>query len=105
MVRYIKDEYGFNVPFIVRDKQTGNPFDLSGYTITFYMWLPNATSNKVNGGACVIDVAASGTCHYVVLSGDFDSPGSYNWELVLTAVGVERHARSDGNIEIKEEHA
>jgi hypothetical protein len=103
MVTYIKDEYGFDLPFTVRYKTTGLPFNLAGYTITFYMWLPNATV-KVNGGACVIDNAANGTCHYVVASGDFDTPGSYNWELVLTQVGVERHARSDGNIDIMEEH-
>lgn len=103
MVRYIKDEAGFNVPFIVRDRKTGNPFDLSGFTITFYMWLPSAAISKISAGAIVIDVAASGTCHYVVQANDFNAVGSYNWELKLVSGGTERKARSNGNIEIKEE--
>jgi hypothetical protein len=103
MVRYIKDEAGFDLPFIVRDRKTGDRFPLSGYTITFFMWLPDAVSSKVNGGAVVIDDAANGECHYVVQAGDFDTVGSYNWELRLVAGAVERKARSNGNIEIKEE--
>jgi hypothetical protein len=103
MVQYIKDEFGFNLNFTVKNKDDGTPFDLTGYTIKFYMWLPNEAA-KISAGVCVISVAASGTCYHVVTSGSFDTPGSYNWELILTKAGVERHARSNGNIEIMEEH-
>ena len=105
MPTYYEDEEGFNLCFEVKNKADGTAFDLAGYTIQLFMWLPSATVSKINAGACVIDAPASnGECHYVVAAGDFDTPGSYNWELVLTQAGVELHARGNANIVIKEEH-
>ena len=103
---YYEDEFGFNLCFTVTDRATGSAFSLVGYTIVLYMWLPSATVPKINGGVCVITNApgTDGKCHYPVTLTDFDTKGSYNWELVLTSAGVERHARGNGNITIKEEH-
>lgn len=104
MPKYYENEFGIKLCFTVRNKVAGTVFNLGGYTIKFYMWLPSATTPKIDTGTVDVDVAADGTCHYDVVLGDFDTPGSYNWELVLTQLGIELHARGDGNITIKEEH-
>jgi len=101
---YYKDDHGFKLCFVVKNKSDGTPFVLTDYTIKFYMWLPSATSSKVDAGIVNIDIAADGTCHHPVLATDFDVPGSYNWELILTKDGVELHSRGNANIVIKEEH-
>jgi len=104
MVVYYKDDFGFNLCFTVRNKTDGSAFDLTLYTIKFYMWLPSAAAPKVNAGVCNPIVAASGTCAYPVQAADFDTIGSYNWELILTKAGTEIHVRGNYNIVIKEEH-
>ncbi len=101
---YYEDDFGFNLSFAVKNKTDGSAFNLTGYTIKFYMWLPSATVSKINGGACNPVVATSGTCVYPVQAADFDTIGSYNWELILTKPGAELHARGNYNIVIKEEH-
>ncbi len=101
---YYKDDFGFNLCFTVRNKTDGLAFDLDGYTIKFYMWLPSATSSKVDSGVCNPDPAILGGCEYPVQAVDFDTIGSYNWELILTKAGAEIHVRGNLNIVIKEEH-
>lgn len=101
---YYKDDHGFKLCFTVKCKTDGSDFDLEDYTIKFYMWLPSAAASKVVDGIVNIDVAGSGTCHHPVLAADFDTVGSYNWELILTQPGVELHARGNYNIVVKEEH-
>ena len=101
---YYKDDHGFNLDFKITHKADGSDFNLAGYTIEFFMWLPSAAVSKVIAGIVNIDVAASGTCHHPILAADFDTVGSYNWELVLTQLGVEVHVRGNKNFIIKEEH-
>jgi len=101
---YYKDDYGFNLCFTVRNKTDNSPFDITGFDVRFYMWLPSAAVSKVNAGICNPAVAASGTCEYSVQPADFDTIGSYNWELILTQPGAELHARGNYNIVVKEEH-
>jgi len=101
---YYENDHGINLCFKLKCKYDDSAFDLTGYTIKFYMKLPSAAVPKVNGGVCVPDVPLTlGTCNYVVLAADFDTIGSYNWELILTKLGVEIHARGNYNIVIKEE--
>lgn len=101
---YQKDEFGFNLAFTIRERSDDGVFVLTGYTLKFYMWLPNATAPKINAGVVNIVDGASGTCVYPVAAGDFDTIGSYNWEIKLTKAGVERSAKGAPNIVIKEEH-
>ena len=97
------DEQGFNLPFAVKESD-GTAFVLTGYTIKFWMWLPNAATSKISNGTVVPDDEDAGTCHYVVQATDFNTAGSYNWELVLTSDSIERKARGEYNIVIEEEH-
>ena len=101
---YYENDHGFNLSFTVRNKSDGSVFDLTGYTIKFYMKLPSAAAPKVNGGVCNPDAPPTlGTCKYPVQAADFDTIGSYNWELILTQAGAKVHARGNYNIVIKEE--
>ena len=82
-----KGDYGYNLNFTVQDAD-GNAFNLTGYTITLKVWAPNVPGTLKFSGACTIDVAASGTCHYVLVSGNFDTVARYQAELELTKSGV-----------------
>lgn len=100
-MRIIQGDYGFDLNFTITDSD-GSALDLTNATITFKMALPRAVTSKVSG-ACTIDIAASGTCHYTLASGDTDTVGIYDWEVqcaystkVVTAKGSEQ-------IEIKAE--
>jgi hypothetical protein len=82
-----KGDYGYNLNFTVK-KADDTAFPLTGYTITLKMWKPGVPGTILTSGACVIDVAASGTCHRVVASGDFDTVGQYYAELEMTQAGI-----------------
>lgn len=78
-----KGDFGYNLNFTVKDDD-GTVFVLTAYTITMSVWAVDMPETIVVTGACVIDVAASGTCHYVVVSGDFATAGEYLVTLRLT---------------------
>ena len=81
-------DYGQTIPFIVQDS-TATALNISTYTVTLNVWLPATPSTLAVTGACTQDVPASGTCHYDVLTGDFDTAGVYLGQLVLTKEGEE----------------
>jgi len=83
---------GFNLEFTVTEDDD-TAFDLTNYTVTIKVWHKNLIGSLVVDSACVVDVAASGTCHYVVTDGDFDSAGDYMVELELTQSGVVESTR------------
>lgn len=68
----------------LKDEQ-GAAVDLTGASCKFHMGIAGSPA-KINATA-VIDVAASGTVHYVWASGDTDTPGTYEaeWEVTYTA--------------------
>ena len=76
-----KGTYGVNLHFVVYDND-GTVHDLTDLTVTFKVWKQGQTA--IVSGTCTIDVAASGTCHYTIADGDFDTVGQYLWELELT---------------------
>jgi len=78
----VKDDYGYTLNFVFKD-DTGTVVDLSGLTVTFKMRLINSTTVFLSK-TCVIDVAASGTCHYNVVDGDMSNAGIYTYELEAT---------------------
>lgn len=81
-----KGDYGYNLAFTVTDAD-GAAYNLTGYTVTLKLWRPMKPGTLVLSKACTIDVAASGTCHYTVASGDFATAKTYAGELEATATG------------------
>jgi len=79
-------DFGYTIPFIVQDS-TGTALNISTYTVTLKAWLPATPTVFVVNDATTQDTPASGTCHYVVVTGDFDTAGIYLGKLVLTKTG------------------
>jgi hypothetical protein len=76
-------DYGFDLNFTLTGSD-GTALNLTGATsVKFKMALIGTNTNKVNA-ECTVDVAASGTCHYTMVSGDTDTIGDYNWEIQVT---------------------
>ena len=82
-----KSDYGFDIDFTVQDS-SGSAYDLTGYTVTLKVWSPGVPGTLLIDDSCTIDDASSGTCHYSVSSGDFDTVGIYHGELELTQAGI-----------------
>jgi len=68
-------------------KQDGSAVDLTGATVKFYMKNRDTGNVKINGVACTLVVAASGTCKYVWQSGDTDTVGTFVAEVEVTFSG------------------
>ena len=86
-LRIPQGDKGFNLAFTVKNS-AGTAYNLDGYTVTLNVWKAGIPGTLILAEACTIDVAASGTCHYVVQSGDFDIRGKYKMELELTKTGI-----------------
>lgn len=81
---YHNDE-GYILNFTVTD-YAGNARNLTGLTVTLKAWLPGWPGSLKINGACVIDDAAGGLCHYTLAAGDCDMLGTFMAELEGTAV-------------------
>ncbi len=86
-------DYGYNINFTVQDS-AGVAYNLTGYTITFKAWDKQYALSLAFSKACVIDVAADGTCHLSLLIADIIPAGSYTFELELTKAGVVESTQS-----------
>ena len=86
-------DFGFYINFTVLNSDD-TPFVLTGYTITIKVWLESSRPATLFTGNCPIVVAASGTCHYLVVAGDLDTSGAFKLELELTKAGEEISTRS-----------
>ena len=82
-----KGDKGYNLNFTVKDS-AGAAYNLTGYTVTLKVWEAGVSGTLILSGACSIDVAASGTCHYTITATDFTSVADYKMELELTKSGV-----------------
>ncbi len=82
-----KGDYGYYINFTILDSD-GVAYDLTGYTIKFKVWTPGFFNTLFLNGTCSIVVAGSGTCRYLVASGNFDIINIYSFELELTQTGV-----------------
>lgn len=82
-----QSDKGFNIAITVQDCD-GGAFDLTDYTVTLKVWRKGIIGTPIVDAACVIDVAASGTCHYVVTATDFVTAGDYWVEVEMTKSGV-----------------
>jgi len=81
-----KGDYGYQLVFTVQDS-AGDAYNLTDYTITLKVWR-EGLPGLIMSGVCTILVAASGTCHYVVVAGAFNRAGNYKAELELTKSGT-----------------
>ena len=82
-----KGDKGYYLNFTVKNSDA-TAFDLTGYTIALKVWPPTKPTELIMSGTVSIVTAASGTCRYSIVAGDFASVGLYNAELELTASGV-----------------
>ena len=85
-------DFGFNLEFTITEDDD-SAFDLTGYTVTIKVWPKYFIGNLVVDSAGVIDVEASGTCHYAVADGDFDDAGDFLIEVQLTKTGTQASTR------------
>jgi len=88
-----KGDYGYNLSFTIQDDD-GNAYNLLGYTITIKVWPQHMPGEPIVSDTCIIDVAASGTCHYPIKVGDFANAADYLIELELTKVGIIESTRN-----------
>ena len=88
-----KDDYGYDLTFTVKDS-SGDAYVLTGYTITLKVWKHGSSGTPIVDSGCDILVAASGTCTYTIVDGDFDAGGRYRFELELTKSGVVESTRN-----------
>jgi len=93
--------YGYYLNFTITDSDDV-AYTLTDYTLVLKMWKKNTTGLIINS-ACEIVVAASGTCKYPVVSGDFREAGLFDAEIELTKAS-EREATETFEIEVKESH-
>lgn len=82
-----KGDYGLPLAFVVKDEEN-TVVNLTGYTVTFKVWSAGSQDSPIVSGACTIDDATAGTCHYTPGSSDFDTAGDYLIELERTKTGV-----------------
>ena len=96
-----KGDYGFNIDFTVQDDD-GDAFNLAGYTTKFKVWQAGVPGTTVINGTVVHDTEADGTCHYTVVSGDFDTVAHYKAELQLTKAGTAQESTRAYDLEVVE---
>lgn len=77
----------YNLNFTLQNN-AGVAINLSGATLALKVQKQEEAAIKFTG-AMVIDVAASGTCHYIVQPTDFDEEGQYYAEIVITFASTE----------------
>lgn len=80
-INIVQGDYGYNLNFTLQDN-SGAAINLTGAALTLKVQQWGQDVVKFTGNM-VVDVAASGTCHYVVASTDFDQEGKYKAEIVV----------------------
>lgn len=83
-----KGDFGYDLNFTITDSD-GTAYNLTGYTATLKVWAKGDPSTLTVDAPTTLVVAASGTCKYEIVDGDFGSKGFYNFELELTKAGAE----------------
>jgi len=81
VINVYEGNYGYDLMFTISDVD-GNPFNLSGATISFRTAKLGASALTVDA-ECTIVVAGDGTCVYTTVDGDFDVSGMYAAELQI----------------------
>lgn len=79
---FVKDDYGWNINFVIKYNDD-SVVDLTGATVKFKMAPFQGGTLKIDG-TCTLDTPTSGTCHYTLLSTDFDTIGNFDTEVEVT---------------------
>lgn len=79
---YIAD-YGYDLNFSIKDS-SGDAIDLTSATSIALKVIKKDSRIVKFTGACTVDVAASGTCHYSVVTTDFNEAGIFEYQLQIT---------------------
>ena len=79
-ISVVQSDYGQQLSFTLTQSDGVTPLDLTGATVTINAQLLNDAELKFTN-TLAVDVAASGTCHYTVNQGDFDTEGRYYIEI------------------------
>lgn len=82
-----QNDYGFYINFTVLNDD-GTAFNLTGYAVTIKVWKEVPRPAALFTGNCPLVVAASGTCRYLIVNGDFPASGAYKLELEMTQAGI-----------------
>jgi hypothetical protein len=78
-------DYGYQLPFTLEDG-SGNAVNLTGISslVITVQDSQDPTQTALFSGAMAVDSASSGTCHYLVASGNFPSPGTFLAQITAT---------------------
>lgn len=72
--------------FVINDDDTSLPLDLTGATITVYVY-DEQCHHRLNtvlfSGSCTITDAINGVCEYIPIAGDMSTPGEYLVDLKI----------------------
>ena len=80
-----KDMYGLQQPFTIKTPD-GDLFDLTGYTVTLYVW--SGTTALFDSVGVLAGDPTTGICYFTTGAGDFDTAGRYRFEIEITKAGV-----------------
>ena len=79
------DMYGLQQPFTIKTPD-GVVFDLTGYTVTLYVWQGAVNLFSLVG---ILDGdPTTGKCYFTPIITDFDTVGKYRFEIECTKVGA-----------------
>jgi hypothetical protein len=100
-IKVTQNDGGYPLPFALMDGN-GNPLDLTNATgLAFKVQAAEDDTQTLKfTGAMDKDVALSGTCHYTVAAGNFDAPGVFNAQIVVTFPGSVTISYSDIQIKV-----
>ncbi len=83
-IQIVQSDYGYQIPFTLQDGN-GNAVDLTGASLVITVQdSQDPTTTALFSGSMTVDVAASGTCHYTVASGNFPNPGNFLAQITAT---------------------
>lgn len=81
-----KGMYGLQQPFTIKYPKTGVVFDLTGYTVTLYVWSAAILLFSLVG---ILDGdPTTGKCYFTPIVTDFATAGKYRFEVECTKVAA-----------------
>lgn len=84
-INVYQNDKGYDIDFTLKDANEV-AVDLTGATLIFRTQKQGEAAQKFAGNMALV-VAASGTCKYTVVDGDFDEAGDYYAEIQATFGG------------------
>lgn len=79
---FVKNDFGFGINLEVNDS-SDDDVSLASVSDIIFKMKPIGSLSTTVFGSCSVVIAASGTCTYTVLDGDFSREGTYKSELEI----------------------